>query len=126
MVSPIYRNVRLSQAGAYRRRARVHAGGRWTAGAPGREMESHPDLLWAYKAEVTMRSAKYNLREAEDSVLALSASTEVHRWPPVAVLAVSYFTAIARQFGARVLLEPRGGLVGWRSVVVTPEAGVLV
>ena len=45
---------------------------------------------------------------------------------PGSVLAVSYFTAIARQFGARALLEPRGGLVNWRCVVFTPEAGVLV
>lgn len=45
---------------------------------------------------------------------------------PGYVLAVSYFTAIARQFGARALLEPRGGLAGWRGVVFTPEAGVLV
>ncbi len=73
-----------------------------------------------------MRSAKNNLREAEDSVLALSANTEVHRWPPLAVLAVSYFTAIARQFGARALLEPPGGPAGRRCVVFTPEAGVLV
>ena len=73
-----------------------------------------------------MRSAKNNLREAEDSVLALSANTEVHRWPPLAVLAVSYFTAIARQFGARALLEPRDGLAGWRCVLSTPEAGVVV
>jgi hypothetical protein len=42
------------------------------------------------------------------------------------VLAVSYFTAIARQFGARALLEPPGGLVGWRCVVFTPEAAVVV
>jgi hypothetical protein len=73
-----------------------------------------------------MRSAKNNLREAEDSVFALSANTEVHRLPPLAVLAVSYFTAIAQQFGARALLEPRGGLVRWRCAVFTPEAGVLV
>ena len=85
-----------------------------------------PDLLWAHKAEVTMRSAKNNLREAGDSVLALSANTEVHRWPSLAVPAVSYFTAIARQFGARALLEPRGGLAGWRCVVFTAEAGVVV
>jgi hypothetical protein len=73
-----------------------------------------------------MRSAKNNLREAGDSVLALSANTEVHRRPPLAVLAVSYFTAIGRQFGARALLEPPGGPAGWRCVVFTPEAGVLV
>jgi hypothetical protein len=73
-----------------------------------------------------MRSAKNNLREAEDSVFAPSADTEVHRWPPLAVLAVSYFTAVARQVGARAFLEPPGGLVGWRCVVFTPEAAVVV
>jgi hypothetical protein len=36
------------------------------------------------------------------------------------------FTAIAPQFSARALLEPRGGLVGRRSVVFTPEAGVVI
>ena len=58
-------------------------------------------------------------------MFALSANTEVHRWPPLAVLEVSCFTAIARQFGARALLEPRGGLAGWRCVVFRPEAGVV-
>jgi predicted enzyme related to lactoylglutathione lyase len=29
----------------------------------------------------------------------------------------------ARRLGASVLLEPREGPVGWRSVVATPEAG---
>ena len=72
-----------------------------------------------------MSSAKNNLREAEDSVLALFASTGVHRWPPLAVLAVSYFTATARQLGARALLEPRYGPAGRRCVVFTPEAGVV-
>ena len=73
-----------------------------------------------------MRSAKNNLREAEDSVFAAPASTGVHRCRPFAVLEVSYFTAVARQFGARALLEPRGGLVGRRSVVFTPEPGVVI
>ena len=73
-----------------------------------------------------MRSAKNNLREAEDSVFAAPASTGVHRCRPFAVLEVSYFTAVAQQFGARALLEPRGGLVGWRCVLSTPEAGAVV
>ena len=73
-----------------------------------------------------MKSAKNNLREAEDGVFAPPASTEVHRCRPFAVLQVSYFTATARQLGARALLEPRGGLAGWRCVVFTPEAGVVV
>ena len=73
-----------------------------------------------------MRSAKNNLREAEDSVFAAPASTGVHRCRPFAVLEVSSFAAVARQFGARALLEPREGLVGWRCVLSTPEAGVVV
>ena len=73
-----------------------------------------------------MRSAKNNLREAEDSVFAPPAGTEVHRCRPFAVLEVSCFTAIARQFGARALLEPRGGLAGWRCLLSAPEAGVVV
>ena len=73
-----------------------------------------------------MRSAKNNLREAEGSVSAPPASTGVHRCRPFAVLQVSYFTAVARQFGARALLEPRDGLVGWRCVLSAPEAGVVV
>ena len=73
-----------------------------------------------------MRSAKNNLREAEDSVFAASASTEVHGWRPFAVPEVSYFTAVARHVGARALLQPREGLVGWRCVLSTPEAGVVV
>jgi len=73
-----------------------------------------------------MRSAKNNLREAEDSVFAPPASTEVHRCRPFAVLEVSCFTAVARQFGARALVEPRGGLAGWRRVLTMPEAGVVV
>ena len=73
-----------------------------------------------------MRSAKNNLREAEDSVSAAAASTGVHRCCPFAVLEVSSFAAVARRFGARALLEPRGGLVGWRCVLSTPDAGVVV
>ena len=73
-----------------------------------------------------MRSAKDNLREAEDSVFAAPASTGVHRCCPFAVLEVSSLTAVARQFGARALLEPRDGLMGWRCALSTPEAGVVV
>ena len=73
-----------------------------------------------------MRSAKNNLREVEDSVFAPPAGTEVHRCRPFAVLEVSYVTAIARQLGARALLEPRDGLAGWRCVLSTPEPGVVV
>jgi predicted enzyme related to lactoylglutathione lyase len=43
--------------------------------------------------------------------------------PYVAVDEVSEFTGRARRLGASVLLEPREGPAGWRSVVATPEGG---
>ena len=43
--------------------------------------------------------------------------------PYVEVDRVDEFTERARQLGAAVLLEPREGPAGWRSVVATPEAG---
>jgi len=73
-----------------------------------------------------MRSAKNSLREAEDSVFAPPASTGVRRCRPFAVLEVSCFTAAARQFGARALVERRGGLAGWRWVLSMPDPGVVV
>ena len=73
-----------------------------------------------------MRSAKTTLREAEDSVSAAAASTGVHRCCPFAVLEVSSLTAVARRVAARALLEPRDGRAGWRCVLCTPEAGVVV
>ena len=43
--------------------------------------------------------------------------------PYVEVERVAEATAHARHLGAAVLLEPREGPSGWRSVVATPEAG---
>ena len=43
--------------------------------------------------------------------------------PYVEVDQVDEFTERARQLGAAVLLEPREGPAGWRSVVATPEGG---
>jgi predicted enzyme related to lactoylglutathione lyase len=43
--------------------------------------------------------------------------------PYVEVDEVAQSTERARQLGALVLLEPREGPVGWRSVVSTPEGG---
>ena len=73
-----------------------------------------------------MRSVKNNLREAADRLFASPADTAVHRCRPFAVLEVSSFTAVARQFGARALLEPREGLAGWRCVLSTPKVGAVV
>jgi predicted enzyme related to lactoylglutathione lyase len=43
--------------------------------------------------------------------------------PYIQVDRVDDFTERARRLGASVLLEPREGPAGWRSVVATPEAG---
>jgi predicted enzyme related to lactoylglutathione lyase len=43
--------------------------------------------------------------------------------PYVEVDRIEEYTARATGLGARVLLEPREGPAGWRSVVSTPEAG---
>ena len=45
--------------------------------------------------------------------------------PYVQVGDVAAVTARARTLGARVLLEPREGPTGWRSVVATPAGGEL-
>jgi predicted enzyme related to lactoylglutathione lyase len=47
-------------------------------------------------------------------------------WMPyVAVCQIDAATDLARRLGASVLLEPREGPAGWRSVIMTPEAGEL-
>ncbi len=45
--------------------------------------------------------------------------------PYVEVTAIGEATERARELGARVLLEPREGPAGWRSVVATPAGGEL-
>jgi len=52
--------------------------------------------------------------------------TERPLWLPyVEVSRITEATDGARRLGASVLLEPREGPTGWRSVVATPEAGEL-
>ena len=52
--------------------------------------------------------------------------TERSAWLPyVEVHDVRAFTDRARRLGAHVLLEPREGPAGWRSVVATPAGGEL-
>jgi uncharacterized protein len=45
--------------------------------------------------------------------------------PYVEVSAIAEITGRARELGASVLLEPREGPAGWRSVVTTPSGGEL-
>jgi predicted enzyme related to lactoylglutathione lyase len=50
--------------------------------------------------------------------------TERSLWLPyVEVAEITEATERARRLGASVLLEPREGPAGWRSVVVTPAGG---
>ena len=50
--------------------------------------------------------------------------TERPLWLPyVQVAEIAAATDRAHLFGASVLLEPREGPAGWRSVIATPEAG---
>jgi predicted enzyme related to lactoylglutathione lyase len=52
--------------------------------------------------------------------------TERPLWLPyVEVVDVAEATEHARRLGASILLEPREGPVGWRSVVATPAGGEL-
>jgi predicted enzyme related to lactoylglutathione lyase len=51
-------------------------------------------------------------------------ATPVPRWLPyVQVEGIDDAVERARELGARVLLEPREGPAGWRSVIATPDAG---
>ena len=53
-----------------------------------------------------------------------SAAPAARCWLPyVEVDRVDEVTDRARRLGASVLLEPREGPAGWRSVVASPEAG---
>jgi predicted enzyme related to lactoylglutathione lyase len=51
------------------------------------------------------------------------ATTRALWLPYVAVSRIDTATDRARRLGASVLLEPREGPAGWRSVIATPEAG---
>jgi predicted enzyme related to lactoylglutathione lyase len=45
--------------------------------------------------------------------------------PYVEIPQIDEATELARRFGARVLLKPREGPAGWRSVVTVPDGGEL-
>ena len=48
------------------------------------------------------------------------------QWLPYVVVdRVDETTSIARKLGASVLLEPREGPAGWRSVVMSPSSGAV-
>ena len=82
-----------------------------------------------------LRWSSQNIHTAYGSYLALGLGSEVGGgivectppralWLPyVEVDEIRYATARASELGATVLLEPREGPAGWRSVVGTPAGG---
>jgi len=51
-------------------------------------------------------------------------TTPIPRWLPyVEVRDIEATVDRARELGGRVLLDPREGPAGWRSVIATPDAG---
>jgi predicted enzyme related to lactoylglutathione lyase len=85
----------------------------------GRLMGWRPD-------EVDTRSGSYLALELAAGIGGgiVECATRRPVWLPyVEVTRVDEFTERARQLGASVLLEPREGPAGWRSVVTTPEGG---
>jgi hypothetical protein len=83
--------------------------------------------LFGWRAErVEAGSGTYLALEMGDGLGGgvVECPTQRPLWLPyVEVAAIGDATARARALGARVLLEPREGPAGWRSVVVAPAGG---
>ena len=80
--------------------------------------------LFGWRAErIDVGSASYLSLELGDGIEGgvVERDTERALWLPyVEVAHVGETTELARELGASVLLEPREGPAGWRSVVVAP------
>ena len=83
--------------------------------------------LCGWRAErIQGRSGSYLALELGDGFGGGIVECETRRpvWLPyVEVTAIGEATERARELGATVLLEPREGPAGWRSVVATPAGG---
>ena len=99
-------------------------------------MDGSNDLLGAsafYSQLLRWRTERIDVCSASYHALALggeldggivACGTRKATWLPyVEVDQIGEHTERARQLGARVLLEPREGPAGWRSVVSMPQAG---
>jgi hypothetical protein len=107
-------------------------------GCPLVHLELHtPDLVAAtgfYRDLLGWEPERVNAADASYHALDLAAcsggvvecATERALWLPYAEVAcVAAATRRAQSLGARVMLEPREGPAGWRSVLVTPAGGEL-
>jgi predicted enzyme related to lactoylglutathione lyase len=83
--------------------------------------------LFAWRAErVSVRSRSYQTLAAGNGVAGgvVECGTERPLWLPyVEVDDVAATTEHARRLGGGVLLDPREGPVGWRSIVTDPAGG---
>jgi uncharacterized protein len=83
--------------------------------------------LWGWRQEhIRVRSASYLALELGDRIgggIVECAATRALWLPYVKVDDIAAATERARRCGANVLLEPREGSAGWRSVIATPAAG---
>ena len=76
--------------------------------------------------QITVQSGSYlalDMGGAVDGGIVECAARRPLWLPYVEVERITEATARARELGAAVLLEPREGPAGWRSVVVAPEGG---
>jgi predicted enzyme related to lactoylglutathione lyase len=83
-------------------------------------------LGWRTKTITSRQAGSYLALELEAAIGGgmVECRTDRALWLPyVEVAEIGEATDRARLFGASVLLEPREGPAGWRSVVSTPAAG---
>jgi predicted enzyme related to lactoylglutathione lyase len=88
----------------------------------------YAELCGWHPAWVQTRAGSYLSLEPGDGVGGgiVECGTRRPFWLPyINVAEIGEATARARKLGASVLLEPREGPVGWRSVVATPSGGGL-
>jgi uncharacterized protein len=86
----------------------------------------YKDLLGWRPEQIHAREGTYQALELGGSVGGgiVECATERPMWLPyVEVDRVDHATELARRLGARVLLGPREGPAGWRSVVTSPDGG---
>jgi predicted enzyme related to lactoylglutathione lyase len=86
----------------------------------------YAELCGWHPERIETRAGSYLCLELGDGLGGGIVECEIRhpRWLPyVEVSAIAAATCRARDLGASVLLEPREGPAGWRSVVATPFGG---
>jgi predicted enzyme related to lactoylglutathione lyase len=98
----------------------LHTGDRRRASA------FYSQLLYWREVQIDTASGSYHALELGTDLGGgiVECCTRGARWLPyVEVDHINEATDCARELGAAVLLAPREGPAGWRSVIATPEAG---